>query len=104
MISPYRVDRDRIRELAGEAFHEVWLSAGIDICEGRDPKGLYRKGRSGQLADFTGVAAPYEPPDRPELTIDTGPLTIIESVAALTDYAVRVFGCQDAGPRAVTPP
>lgn len=91
LISPYRVDRGRVRELAGEAFHEVWMSADIQVCEGRDPKGLYRRGRTGQLADFTGIAAPYEPPERPELVIDTGRMTVAQSVAALTDYAVRVF-------------
>jgi bifunctional enzyme CysN/CysC len=86
-ISPYREDRDAAREIIGQArFIEVYLSAGVDVCERRDPKGLYAKARAGQIADFTGVSAPYEPPLGPELTLDTGVSSLDESVAVLFDF------------------
>jgi adenylylsulfate kinase len=72
-ISPYRADRARVRALlpAGE-FIEVFVDCPLEICEQRDPKGLYRKARSGALPDFTGISAPYEPPDAAELRVATG--------------------------------
>jgi bifunctional enzyme CysN/CysC len=86
-ISPYREDRNAAREIIGSArFVEVYLSAGVDVCERRDPKGLYAKARAGQIAEFTGVSAPYEPPLTPELTIDTGASGLDESVATLFDF------------------
>ena len=86
-ISPYREDRDAAREIIGSArFVEVYLSASVDVCERRDPKGLYAKARAGQIAEFTGVSAPYEPPLTPELTIDTGASGLDESVATLFDF------------------
>jgi adenylylsulfate kinase len=72
-ISPYRKDRDlarAIHEQAGLPFLEVHVSTPIETCEQRDPKGLYKKARAGQLKGFTGIDDPYEPPLRPELTID----------------------------------
>lgn len=86
-ISPYREDRGIAREIVGaDRFIEVYLSAGIDVCEQRDPKGLYAKARAGQIAEFTGVSAPYEPPAAPDVTIDTGVSGVAESVAALFDF------------------
>jgi bifunctional enzyme CysN/CysC len=86
-ISPYREDRNAAREIIGTArFVEVYLSASVDVCERRDPKGLYAKARAGQIAEFTGVSAPYEPPLAPELTIDTGASGLDESVATLFDF------------------
>ena len=86
-ISPYREDRNAAREIIGSArFVEVYLSASVDVCERRDPKGLYAKARAGQIAEFTGVSAPYEPPLTPELTIDTGASGLDESVAILFDF------------------
>ncbi len=74
-ISPYRADRARAREVAGDGrFVEVYLDVPLDVCEQRDPKGLYAKARAGEIADFTGVSAPYEAPDAPELTLDTSAL------------------------------
>jgi bifunctional enzyme CysN/CysC len=84
-ISPYQSDRERARA-AAENFHEIYLSAGLDVCEQRDPKGLYVKARKGEIADFTGISAPYEQPDSPALTVDTGRLTIEESVRQMLDY------------------
>jgi bifunctional enzyme CysN/CysC len=86
-ISPYREDRNAAREIIGSTrFVEVYLSATVDVCERRDPKGLYAKARAGQIAEFTGVSAPYEPPLTPELTIDTGAFGLDESVATLFDF------------------
>jgi adenylylsulfate kinase len=81
-ISPYRADRERVRALlpAGE-FLEVFVDCPLEICEERDPKGLYRKARSGQVADFTGISAPYEPPREPELRIATGARPLADCVA-----------------------
>jgi bifunctional enzyme CysN/CysC len=87
-ISPYRADRDRVREKAGALFHEVHLSADIETCAARDPKGLYEKAKKGLIPDFTGISAPYEAPLNPELTLDTGKLTIAESVARLVDHLI----------------
>jgi len=70
-ISPYRVDRDRVRAtLAPGDFVEILVDAPIEVCEARDPKGLYRKARAGELKGFTGIDDPYEPPFDPELTLD----------------------------------
>ena len=71
-ISPFRADRDRIRERIGDAkFIEIYVSTSLDECEKRDPKGLYAKARAGQIRAFTGIDSPYEPPFNPQLTIDT---------------------------------
>jgi adenylylsulfate kinase len=86
-ISPYRADRDAARELFGEGdFIEVFVSTSLETCEARDPKGLYQKARAGQIPEFTGISAPYEAPERPELVLDTGVLSVEESVATLIRY------------------
>ena len=90
-ISPYRSDRDDVRARAGALFHEVHVSAPIEVCERRDPKGLYRKARAGEIKDFTGVSAPYEPPLTPELTVDTSHLPLQACLDALVAYAVEKF-------------
>jgi len=72
LISPYRADRDLVRALHAEAglpFLEVFVDTPIELCEQRDPKGLYKQARAGQLKDFTGIDAPYEAPTRPELVL-----------------------------------
>jgi adenylyl-sulfate kinase len=80
-ISPYRQDREIAREIIGrDRFIETHLCAGIDVCEKRDPKGLYKKAREGLIAEFTGVTAPYEAPEHAELVIDTGRSTIDDCV------------------------
>lgn len=72
-ISPYRADRAGARRAAGDLpFHEVFINADLAVCEARDPKGHYRKARSGEIPDFTGVSAPYEAPESCELIVDTG--------------------------------
>lgn len=72
-ISPYRRDRQRVRELVTREgdFVEVFVSCPLEVCESRDPKGLYRKARAGEIEDFTGISAPYETPTSAELVIDT---------------------------------
>ena len=72
-ISPYKEDRDIARGLipAGR-FFEIYVEAPLDVCEQRDPKGLYKKARAGEIKGFTGIDAPYEAPDKPELVVNTG--------------------------------
>jgi adenylylsulfate kinase len=88
-ISPYRKDRDAVRALheAGQIpFIEIHVNTPIATCEQRDPKGLYKKARAGQLKNFTGVDDPYEPPDKPELTIDATNTSPQEAAVMLLDY------------------
>jgi len=86
-ISPYREDRDAVRALLGPGeFIEVYVSASLETCESRDVKGLYRKARAGQIPEFTGISAPYEAPEQPELVLDTGRQTVEESVGELLGY------------------
>jgi adenylylsulfate kinase len=86
-ISPYRADRDAARAIfAPGDFVEIHVSTALETCESRDPKGLYKKARAGQIPEFTGISAPYEAPERPELVLDTGALSVEESVAALLRY------------------
>ena len=75
-ISPYRSDRLLARELQPDTFVEVYCKADLDICEKRDPKGLYKKARAGTLANFTGIDAPYEEPINPEITVNTGSFSV----------------------------
>jgi adenylyl-sulfate kinase len=85
-ISPYRDDRSMAREILGyERFIEVYLAADLAVCERRDPRGLYRKARAGEIPGFTGVSAPYEVPENPTVKLDTGLLYINESVARVLD-------------------
>lgn len=80
-ISPFRADRDMVRNLLGKGeFIEIYLSTPIDACEQRDPKGLYKKARAGQIKHFTGIDSPYEEPLNPEIVIDTSKAGIEESV------------------------
>jgi len=90
-ISPYRGDRDRVRQAAGDAYHEVYIDADLETCEQRDPKGLYRKARAGEIAEFTGVSAPYETPANPELTVESGNRSVEECVQDIVDYISRAF-------------
>ena len=80
-ISPFREDRDRVRSLLGPGeFMEIFARCPLDICETRDPKGLYAKARAGEISDFTGIDSPYEEPENPELVLDTGKLALEECV------------------------
>ena len=86
-ISPYRTDRERVRTLmpAGR-FVEILCEAPIEICEQRDPKGLYKKARAGEIKGFTGIDDPYEAPLAPEIVLETGARTVDELAAAVVDY------------------
>jgi len=85
-ISPYRRLRDLCRKLIGPGrFFEVFCKASLETCEKRDPKGLYKKARQGKIKDFTGVSAPYEKPENPEILIDTEKHTIKEN----TDIVIK---------------
>ncbi len=90
-ISPYRADRQRARSAAGDGFHEIYIRADLATCEGRDPKGLYKRARRGEIADFTGISAPYEEPDNPELMVDTARESIEESVREIVGYIELKF-------------
>ncbi len=83
VISPYRVDRDRAREIhvaAGLPFHEVFVDTPLEVCEQRDPKGLYMKARAGEITGFTGIDDPYEAPASPELRIPTAETAVEDAV------------------------
>jgi adenylylsulfate kinase len=89
-ISPYRDDRELARSTVGAArFIEAYLSADISICEHRDPKGLYKKARAGELADFTGISAPYEAPAHPAIYLDTGVLSVEQCVTRLLQLVLQ---------------
>ncbi len=85
-ISPYRADRDSARRSAGEAFCEVFVNAPLAVCERRDPKGLYKKARAGTLPEFTGISAPYETPESPDVIIDTARQSEEDSVERLVAF------------------
>lgn len=86
-VSPYRRDRDLVRRLLPPGrFVEVFVNAPIEVCEQRDPKGLYAKARAGEIKEFTGVSAPYEPPLRPEVELRTDQHTVAECVAQIIDF------------------
>lgn len=89
-ISPYRIDRDRVRKtLLPEEFIEIFVDTPIEVCEARDPKGLYRKARAGELKGFTGIDDPYEPPLSPELVLLGGektPDTLADEVLAFLQH------------------
>jgi bifunctional enzyme CysN/CysC len=93
LVSPYRVDRDRVRALhveAGLPFVEVFVDTPIELCEQRDPKGLYQKARAGELKGFTGIDDPYEPPLAPQLVLrpdDGDPAAMAARVIALLSSA-----------------
>lgn len=77
-ISPYRADRDEARAISGDRFIEVYLKCALEVCEERDPKGLYKKARAGEIPEFTGISAPYEEPENAEIVVDTGELDVDE--------------------------
>lgn len=86
-ISPFIADRDRVRKLvsAGD-FIEIYCRAPLEVCEGRDVKGLYAKARRGEIADFTGISSPYEVPEAAELVVDTGSQALEECVDQVILY------------------
>src|SRR5450830_470428 len=87
-ISPYRADRLRARQCCTRPFHEIHVAADLGACEARDPKGLYKKARAGQVPDFTGISAPYEAPEQPDYIVDSASETLAASVEKLIAYVV----------------
>ncbi len=86
-ISPFREDRESARSILPEGeFIEVYIKCPLQACEERDPKGLYKKARNGEIPSFTGIDSPYEEPLQPELTIDTEGLSVQQSVAQIVHY------------------
>ena len=86
-ISPYKQDRDNVRAiLKDDEFIEVYTKCSVEECENRDPKGLYKKARSGEIPEFTGISAPYEAPDHPEIILDTEHESIDQSVDRVIQY------------------
>ena len=86
-ISPYAEDRESARRLVPPGkFIEIYCRCPMSVCEQRDPKGLYKKARSGQLKNFTGIDAPYEPPPNPEITADTGSEPVESNARRIADY------------------
>lgn len=95
-ISPYNADRDRIRQAHPSLFHEIYLDASVEDCEKRDPKGLYKRARAGEIPLFTGITEPYELPVKPELAVDTVDQSVSESVDLLEAYVRENFGVPGA--------
>ena len=100
-ISPYRADRDRVRGLMTRDgdFVEIFVSCPLEVCERRDPKGLYRRARAGEIRDFTGIDAPYEPPEAPELVVETQDREIADCLDEIVGY-LRRHGYVGAAPTA----
>ena len=89
-ISPYILDRaDAKKTIGGDDFIEVFVSADLSVCEERDPKGLYKKARSGEIKNFTGIDAPYEEPVNPDLIIKTDKYTIEECANQVVEYMLE---------------
>ncbi|MBF0292364.1 MAG: adenylyl-sulfate kinase [Nitrospinae bacterium] len=85
-ISPFRSDRERVRNLVLHGdFMEVFCKCSLEICERRDVKGMYKKAREGKIPEFTGISSPYEEPLNPELSLETGNLSVEESVSRVID-------------------
>lgn len=85
-ISPFIKDREAVRELLKDDFIEVYIDCPIEVCEKRDPKGIYKKARKGEIKNFTGIDSPYEPPVNPEVTVKTHVDSLEECVSKIIDY------------------
>lgn len=100
-ISPFEADRERVRTLAGEGdFIEIYCRCPVEVCESRDVKGLYKRARAGEIAHFTGISSPYEPPRAPDLELETSVMTLdasIDAVLALLQ-ARKVIGALEPAP------
>ncbi len=89
-ISPFLQDRKMAQDIIGkDLFREVYVSTSINVCETRDPKGLYKKARAGAIVNFTGVGSPYEPPLNPSLSIDTSKIDLSAATKLLVDIALE---------------
>ncbi len=85
-ISPFRADRNQVRHILGDDFIEVYCNTPLDVCESRDVKGLYKKARAGEIADFTGISSPYEAPEHAEISVNTGEDSLDDCVEQVLAY------------------
>lgn len=89
-ISPFKSDRKMVRDLFKESdFLEVFIDASIEICEKRDPKGMYKKARSGEIKNFTGISSPYEAPENPEIHVINNELSLEEASNKIVQYLIE---------------
>jgi adenylylsulfate kinase len=89
-ISPYREDREKVRKLVNKGdFIEIFCDCSIEVCERRDVKGMYARARRGEIREFTGVSSPYERPENPELSLDTGNMPLEKCVEGIVSYLVE---------------
>ena len=95
-ISPYLADREKARTASGAHFHEIFVKADLATCEGRDPKGLYKKARAGEIEEFTGIDSPYEAPENPELVVDTQNYDVETCVEQVVDYIAHQIGLKSS--------
>ncbi len=92
LISPYRSERKKARDIRPEIFRQIYIKASLDECIKRDVKGLYAKAIKGEVKNFTGISSPYEEPKTPDLTVNTMNETINESVLKLESFIIKEFG------------
>ena len=91
-VSPFKADRDKARSIIGNNdFIEIYCAASLSVCEKRDTKGFYKKARLGEIKEFTGISSPYEIPENPEITIDTGNIGLKDSVQKIINYLDKKF-------------
>ena len=91
-VSPFKADREKVRSIIGNNdFIEIYCAANLSVCEKRDTKGLYKKARLGEIKEFTGISSPYEIPENPEITIDTGNIGLTDSVQKIINYLDKKF-------------
>jgi adenylylsulfate kinase len=89
-ISPYRRDRDFVRNLVDKGdFIEVYVKCPLEVCEQRDPKGLYKKARAGEIKNFTGIDDPYEEPENPEIVVETDKMSVEQCVDKIVNYLIE---------------
>nr|WP_236960378.1 adenylyl-sulfate kinase [Methylobacterium durans] len=97
LISPFRAEREAARQIAGDVpFLEIFIDTPLAVCEARDPKGLYDRARAGRIPDFTGISAPYEAPERPDLVIPTQDRAVEDSAALLIPELLRLSALERA--------
>jgi adenylylsulfate kinase (EC 2.7.1.25) len=90
-VSPFKADRQKVRDLLGGDFVEVYVHCPLEVCEQRDPKGIYKKARAGEIKHFTGIDSPYEEPINPEITVSTHLNTLEECVDKVIAYLEEVI-------------
>jgi len=89
-ISPYRRDREKVRQLLGEGrFIEIYVNCPLEVCEQRDPKGMYARAKKGEIPEFTGISAPYEPPGNPEIELRTDLMNVKQCAQKVVEYLER---------------